>query len=149
MKFCYKGRCGALSGCIDLGLNRCRVDGVVRRGQCTSASASATSRDVEICRFLMRDVSLLHCSHGAMHLRSLDEFKRQCMRGKIAVMRKDWLLAYGVNVQGKIEKSRESNTRNLVGLRIFYNTTIWYGMGCRVTVTCGGRARGATAWLRV
>ena len=65
------------------------------------------------------------------------------MRGKIAVMRKDWLLAYGVNVQGKIEKSRESNTRNLVGLRMFYNTPIWYGIGCRSTVICGGRARGA------
>ena len=23
IKFCYKGRCGALSGCIDLGLKRC------------------------------------------------------------------------------------------------------------------------------
>ena len=73
----------------------------------------------------------------------MEEFKRQCMRGKIAVMRKDWLLAYGVNVQGKIEKSRESNTRNLVGLRMFYNTPIWYGIGCRSTVICGGRARGA------
>ena len=97
----------------------------------------------------MRDVSALHCSHGAMHLRSLDEFKQQCMSGKIAVMRKDWLLVYGVNVQGKIEESRVSNTRNLVGLRMFYNTAIWFGMGCLVAVTCGGRARGATAWLRV
>ena len=42
-----------------MNLNRCRVDEVVRRGLCTSASASVTSRDVEICRFLM------HCSHDA------------------------------------------------------------------------------------
>ena len=39
-----------------------------------------------------------------MHLRSLDELKRQFMSGKIDVMREDWLLVYGVNVQDKIEE---------------------------------------------
>ena len=78
----------------------------------------------------MRDASALHCSHSAMHLRSLDELKRQFMSGKIDVMRKDWLLVYGVNVQDKIEEEPcEHHAQPCWASNVLqYGNMVWYGV---------------------